>query len=576
MIRATRNWFRRNRTSFAVGFGVLGAGYLATQYVLSKLAEARESMSSDRIARENLRRRFEQNQEDCTFTVLALLPTATENVLEAIPVESITHELQQKQADRLARSSGSTEGTSSELSSVSPSLLDDDGRSFRSSQSEGYVHASQMADSNAGEGKPTRPPKSKMQLWNDLKINSITRAFTLIYTLSLLTLLTRIQLNLLGRRNYLSSVLSLASPGTAESTISLEDHDADGHDQANGDDYETNRRYLTFSWWLLHRGWRDVMQKVEKAVQEVFGPLKPKDDITMSMLSDLTLQVRRKVEGAEDSDRKNHKWLSYLLPPPSEEASVLRESGVESGPTPPSTANSSRTRDPLRSLLDETSDLIDSPTFSTLITRILDSGFTHLIDSQLASQAFSNNTPASNDPASPSPRIPTTTSLLSPPSLRAAPSSDNVLPPLDARVQELQQSQTPPPSSKRKVASVLAVFNRQAHAIGDGGPNEYLQAMDGVKELDAFAAVIYSSNFGIDVDGGLVNPSGDNSPPSAAVAGESGSSSLVPADSAPVAVAAESPVAAPQAPLTQPTDPESGFESAWGKAVSSNGSEAAT
>lgn len=52
MISATRRWFRRNRTPIAIGFGVIGVGYVATQYVLSKISDARERMSSDRIARE--------------------------------------------------------------------------------------------------------------------------------------------------------------------------------------------------------------------------------------------------------------------------------------------------------------------------------------------------------------------------------------------------------------------------------------------------------------------------------------------------------------------------------------------
>jgi peroxin-3 len=52
MIAATRRWFQRNRSTLAVGVGVLGAGYVATQYVLSKLKEARESMSGDRIGKE--------------------------------------------------------------------------------------------------------------------------------------------------------------------------------------------------------------------------------------------------------------------------------------------------------------------------------------------------------------------------------------------------------------------------------------------------------------------------------------------------------------------------------------------
>ena len=52
MISATRRWFRRNRGGIAVAAGVVGATYLAGQYVMGKLAEARERMAADRLARE--------------------------------------------------------------------------------------------------------------------------------------------------------------------------------------------------------------------------------------------------------------------------------------------------------------------------------------------------------------------------------------------------------------------------------------------------------------------------------------------------------------------------------------------
>ena len=38
-------------------------------------------------------------------------------------------------------------------------------------------------------------------------------------------------------------------------------------------------------------------------------------------------------------------------------------------------------------------------------------------------------------------------------------------------------------------------MTRQAHGIGNGVPNEYVQAMEGVRKVEAFAAVIYSSPF---------------------------------------------------------------------------------
>ncbi|CAI7579787.1 unnamed protein product [Penicillium pancosmium] len=464
MIGATRRWFQRNRKGLAIGAGVLGAGYLAGQYLLSKISEARERMSSDRIAKENLRRRFEQNQTDCTYTVLALLPTATENVIEALPVEELTKELQKKRAERLARISAG-EGTGSDMSSVAPSLPEDDRKSLSSFQSEGFVHASQAGESAESEEQP-RVKRNKTQLWNEVKITSITRSFTLIYTLSLLTIFTRIQLNLLGRRNYLSSVISLATP-SADSPISLEDHD-DDVTQTLGDDFETNRRYLAFSWWLLHRGWRELMERVQPAVEEVFGPLNPREDISLSKLSELTLQIRKKVEGNTEDERRSKKWLSCLLPPTEEEETVLRESGVEGVADP----SSSETASKLRHLLDETADLIDSPSFSFVLTLLNNEGFSTLVDQKCANEAFKTSA-----------TVPET----------APQSFDSI-------------ATVIPPASERKtrLANLLAVMARQAHVIGNGShqPNEYLGPMEqNVRELEAFSAVIYSSNFDLELLG---------------------------------------------------------------------------
>lgn len=52
MITATRRWLRRNRTNFAIGAGVLGVGYLAGQYLLSKISETRERKTADKVAKE--------------------------------------------------------------------------------------------------------------------------------------------------------------------------------------------------------------------------------------------------------------------------------------------------------------------------------------------------------------------------------------------------------------------------------------------------------------------------------------------------------------------------------------------
>ncbi|KAI0540818.1 Peroxin-3 family protein [Xylaria digitata] len=472
MLSTTRRWFRRNRTPLAIGVGIVGAGYLATQYVLSKINDARERMSSDRIAKENLRRRFEQNQEDCTFTVLALLPAATTNILETMNTENITLEIQQMKG--AARSVRSGESSVAPPSIADTTLTEEEGKSIASLQSESGVHASQMtlpSISSTGDAAQDggqalqRARKTKRQLWDDLTISSITRAFTLVYTLALLTMLTRIQLNLLGRRSYLSSVVSLAT-GATQSTISLENNDDDNPEQAYGSDFETNRKYLTFSWWLLNRGWTDVMEKVETAVREVFGHLSPRDLLSFDTFSQLALEVRKKVEMTSGSDRPGAQWLPFLLPPTPLEDFVLKESGVL-GDSATATAHQPATSSPastitpaLRRLLDETSDLVESPAFCHVLTLLLDAGFSVLLNKKLLAGAFGANAPA-------------TSTISEPP----------------------EQAATDLATRTVLLPKILSVLTRQAHVIGNGMPNEYLQEMEYVRDLEAFAAVVYSSNW---------------------------------------------------------------------------------
>ncbi|KAF7550030.1 hypothetical protein G7046_g8152 [Stylonectria norvegica] len=511
MFSSARRWLRQNRTPIAVGVGVVGAGYVVTQYVMTKIHDARERMSSDRIAKENLRRRFEQNQEDCTFTVLALLPSATTHILEAMNTEKITYEIQQMKASKSIKS-GSGESTTPP-SIADTTLTEEDGKSMASLQSDSGVHASQITTpspfgvgaegTQQDGGAASKARKTKRQLWDDVTISAITRSFTLIYTLALLTMLTRVQLNLLGRRSYLSSVVALAT-GSQQATISLENNDDDNVEQTYGSDFDTNRKYLTFSWWLLNKGWNDIMNRVESAVRTVFGTLSPRDLLSFERFAELTMDVRKLVEGSTAEQRRKADWLTFLLPPRDMEDEVIRESGIlednasqggSSAPTSPAS---------LRRLLDETADLVESPSFSHVLTLLLDAGFSYLVDNKLAIGAFA---------------LPPSSAGLVTPQLKDQQRTKLVLLP-----------------------KILSVLTRQAHAIGNGMPNEYLQQMEAVRDLEAFAAVVYSSNWETEMrDDGLM----DGSPADVSPAGSQnlGESSLV-------------VVETPQ-----------GFESAWGRAV---------
>jgi len=312
-------------------------------------------------------------------------------------------------------------------------------------------------------------------------------------------------------------VVSLATGGSND-TINLENNDDDSPDQAYGNDFETNRKYLTFSWWLLHRGWKDVMMKVNAAVEDVFGPLSPRDDVSMERFSELTLELRKRVEGATEEERQAARWLQYLLPPRDLEDLVLKESGMSTQSQTHSSPETSSTPNPLRRLLDETSDLIDSPPFTHVLTLLLDAGFSMLVDQKISQQAF---------------KVPPTSAV---PELNAP------------RVQEVLDIKPV------KLPIVLATLTRQAHNIGNGVPNEYLQAMEQVRDLEAFAAVVYSSNWESEI-----TPISEDR-----VAKGKSSKDAVEINASDVAPVEESVV---------DVGAESTFESAWGRAVETAGKD---
>lgn len=274
-------------------------------------------------------------------------------------------------------------------------------------------------------------------------------------------MLTRIQLNLLGRRSYLSSVVTLAT-GAQQATISLENNDDDNTEQDYGNDFDTNRKYLTFSWWLLNRGWTEVMHRVESTVRTVFGSLSPRDLLSFERFGELTMEVRKLVEGSTPEERRTGDWLRLVLPPRDQEADVIRESGIlddnsmQGGLSQPSPAA-------LRRLLDETADLVESPAFAHVLTLVLDAGFSFLVDTKLAAEAFD-------------------------------------LPAQAAAATDAGQSKV------ILLPKILSVLTRQAHVIGSGMPNEYLEQMEKVRAVEAFAAVVYSSNWENEIRGdGLMN-----------------------------------------------------------------------
>ncbi|MCO5588912.1 hypothetical protein L7F22_042873 [Adiantum nelumboides] len=202
--------------------------------------------------------------------------------------------------------------------------------------------------------------------------------------------------------------------------------DAEGSSSSRaGLSKETERLYLTFSWYFLHRGWQNIATLVKDAVEDVFGSVPLKAQLTHRDFVSLLNKVRRRVEyearqpgagtstarsGVDDDGTstlaasmasfdgrsetsearfsrrgRRRNFLSNLFPADSEEEiAVLEAAGAlagwskrRSGPRG-AEEKDSRPRtleevDPtLCALVDETKDVIESSDFTRLLKLSLD------------------------------------------------------------------------------------------------------------------------------------------------------------------------------------------------------------
>lgn len=199
----------------------------------------------------------------------------------------------------------------------------------------------------------------------------LVRTLTLIYSLSLLVLLSRIQFNLLGRQAYVASILALA-PESRTGSSSVQQIRL--REDTGLEDLELQRSFLSFSWWLIHRGWKTIMTRVHTAVEAVFQPyisfefsnysISPKDIITPDTLLHLLSQVRQQIDFHPSlPNPKPHTFLASLLPPTAaDELTVLAQDNLI-----PDTVSLD-----LRRLLDETSDILESPASMTVLHTLID------------------------------------------------------------------------------------------------------------------------------------------------------------------------------------------------------------
>ncbi|GAA5902772.1 hypothetical protein JCM8208_007060 [Rhodotorula glutinis] len=379
-----------------------------------------------------------------------------------------------------------------------------EGRSAAASQEPA---AAAVESSAPPEESTSAPEKSKAKLWAEIKLLSFTRLITSLYVLVLLSLQTHVQLALLGRASYVDSLVSSLPPRTPSprSAVPLPLPDSTASDKpvdAGSDDHDLERalyeakrlpptvderreekererkdlerKYLTFSWWLLHEGWKVVRERVEQAVEAVVGPMSLKAPLVYGELGAMFGEIRRRIE-LDAATGKPFDFSSANHPPTSALEIQTLVSGGSYVPSPPSSSSSTSSFPPssrrsrpdpitpsLRSLLNETNDALDSPDGALVRALSLDRLFALVVER--LEPAFSAQGAGAG----------------------GASADDR-----GARFEDVTEKQA-------RLASLLPLVTRLSSA--DGGvlssgvnSNEFVEALEEVRELREFSAVLYGS-----------------------------------------------------------------------------------
>ncbi|KAJ3253410.1 peroxin [Boothiomyces macroporosus] len=126
---------------------LIGSGYLLQKYAKSQWTTWIQEKELKESATSNIKRRFEQNLQDCYFVIQSLLPSISDNLLQYLNVELLTTQLKQRDESK----------------------------------------------------------SKKKEMWQELKVITFSRTLSSVYLVGLLTMFTNIQLSLLGRLVYVDS-----------------------------------------------------------------------------------------------------------------------------------------------------------------------------------------------------------------------------------------------------------------------------------------------------------------------------------------------------------------------------------
>lgn len=297
VISRLNRFIKRNQKKIIFSSSILVIGYLITTYLQKKFTEFQKKLKEENFAKEQIKRRFKQTQNDCYMTFLSLLPVLIEPIYLELNVESITKQLQAK---RTKRSISQTSEQSIEkqqddqINQNNKDLLHQEQQqqtnqlALSTIFSDDFSTVDNRNNTQQSQSQLEQQTKSKTQLWIELRNQSLTRFLTVLYCESLLIVFLHLQLNILSRKSYLETAIKLASKNNGLTNTHNEDIiNNNSEDELSDDENLSEQAFLSFSWWLLNKGWIDIKENISNNVEEVFNEIDPRQEMSIDEFASL-------------------------------------------------------------------------------------------------------------------------------------------------------------------------------------------------------------------------------------------------------------------------------------------------
>lgn len=379
-----RGVIRRHRGkvlfSLSVFAGLITTGSVFLWLVKRWLYRQQLRLTEQHFIREQIRRRFAQTQEDSLYALYELIPVFSLVIGRNLDLEELVVALRDKKLNKRGNKA-SDDGVSSGIST-----------SITSNGAAGL-----------GEGTGNTGTKSKAELWNELKIKSIVKLVIVVYTVSSLLLLARLQLNILTRREYLETAVKMAveKEGKDEGLVNWlksiwKDSSANSSSSSSSaasssssmggskTSYINEQAFLSLSWWLLNRGWLEYEAAAQEFVELEFGNLSPRDTLSLEEFSNRLTNVFVNVN---ERILKSSQLHQALLPSQQMELFVLQQTL-----DPEALGAVQADSTVLSQLLNETSQCIESTASAIVLESLINESFQYIMTQVEASTSTKKRT----------------------------------------------------------------------------------------------------------------------------------------------------------------------------------------